>query len=187
MQSTWGADLLDKRTSDELSVSDILTAESAPEAHISSFEQLCAILNLGLKFNIMPTGGVLVPLEIFGLTTGLSDMPSGVFHVDKEQARIHVVQPMSDFDTLAECFPHDHLAGTYIFITALFQRSAMVFGEKGYRYAVTESGRLGQNLMIVAASQGFRAVFETQYYDREIERLIGVDGVEHALLQVIGM
>jgi hypothetical protein len=41
MQSTWGADLLDKRTSDELSVSDILTAESAPEAHISSFEQLC--------------------------------------------------------------------------------------------------------------------------------------------------
>lgn len=188
VQSVWNADLDIDKSAYERSLLEILEFEPGSQGEVSlTFKQLSTILAMSIKFNNTTSSGVpqYFPLEVFGVTSNVVGMPSGVFHFDREQSQVQVTHPIADPGELSTCFPDQEIAETYIFITAIFQRSTVLFGEKGYRFAITESGRLYQNMLISAAAVGVRARLESQYYEREIENLIGVDGVDHALLQVI--
>ncbi len=129
----------------------------------------------------------LLPLEVFGVTIEVEDMPTGVFHCNMGQRQIQFIQERMEKESLKECFPDAGAARAYIFITAMFLRTVMVFDERGYRFALTESGRLMQSILLAAKSLNLSAQCITQYYERNIEKLIGIDGVEHALLQVIAL
>jgi SagB-type dehydrogenase family enzyme len=112
-------------------------------------------------------------------------MPSGLYHVDRNLDRIHLVREQQGSDLLSSSFPEQETAKAYVFITAVFQRSTMFYGERGYRVAVSESGRLLQNILLSAEAHGVSADPVEQYNERSVEKLIGIDGVDHAVLQVI--
>jgi SagB-type dehydrogenase family enzyme len=190
VQSKWSTELDLDKNAFEKSLSDILKLTSEnPGNERLTFKQLSTILGVSIRLNTSVAQGMVnfFPLEIFGVSSNMDTMPSGVFHVDKEHGQIQLIQEGIEEERLSQCFPDQKNATTYLFITAIFQRSALLFGEKGYRVAITESGRLCQNILIAAAAIGVHAKTESQYYEREIERLIGIDGVEHALLQVIAL
>jgi hypothetical protein len=46
---------------------------------------------------------------------------------------------------------------------------------------------MAQNILRSADAEGVTAGLETQYYDRSIEDVLGLDGVGHALLQVVSL
>ena len=188
VQSTWSADLGIDVSAFKKSLTDILEKEHKQRGGLPvTFDQLRTVLGMSVKLIKNTTSGIsaFYPLEIFGYTPGIDTGPSGLFHVNWMSGRIEIVNPNVSVEKLNACFDHP-AARSYIFITAIFQKSAMVYSEKGYRYAVAESGRFAQNILISATAAGVPAKLESQFYEREIENLIGVDGVDHALLQAIG-
>lgn len=154
-----------------------------------SFTELSRILIAGSAVwqRDFDSGISLSPLELYVFISGIDGLPQGVYHFDPQK---HVVQFMDadvSAEQLSEAFPVDGGFPIYLVITALFQRTASSYGERGYRVALAESGRLMQNIILSCAMQSLPARPIINFYDRRLERILRLDGVNHSVLQVIAI
>ncbi len=67
-----------------------------------------------------------------------------------------------------------------IVVTALFWRSRYQYGPRGYRFALLEAGHLVQNALLAAAALRFEALPLGGFYDRELDDVVGADGLDEA-------
>ena len=74
---------------------------------------------------------------------------------------------------------HDS-AALFVFSLEL-PRATLKYGERGYRFSLLESGHASQNLMLAATELQLEACELGNYYDNEVCKLIGADGVEHII------
>jgi SagB-type dehydrogenase family enzyme len=74
-----------------------------------------------------------------------------------------------------------------VFITALFQRSTFKYGPRGYRFAFLEAGHVAQNINLASTAMGLGSVNICGYFDREIDELLGIDGLKHSTIYMIGI
>ena len=72
-----------------------------------------------------------------------------------------------------------------IVVTAVFERTVQKYERRGYRLAVIESGHIMQNLILVGAGTGLRALVSASFYEDELESLIMVDGVTEAVIATV--
>lgn len=127
----------------------------------------------------------LSPLEIYAFVNNVEGLDHGLYHMDKEAKFLRLVDESISDAHFAECLRQGSCGSVHLCFTAVFQRAAMQFGERGYRYSVTESGRLVQAVLHQVASCGLKATINFGYYERAVEDILGIDGVEHAILQIV--
>jgi SagB-type dehydrogenase family enzyme len=138
----------------------------------------------------VPSGGALYPLELYVLAARVESLPSGLYHYDPLR---HVLEPLS-LAVAAErierltAYPELVLpAGALLLVTALFWRSRFKYGLRGYRFALLEAGHLGQNVLLAAAALGATAVPIGGVFDRCVEELLEVDGVDESLVYALSV
>ncbi len=86
--------------------------------------------------------------------------------------------------------PYDELldaAALLVVVTGVFWRSRFKYGLRGYRFTLLEAGHLGQNLLLAAAALDLAALPVGGFYDRRVERLLGVDGVNESALYLFAV
>jgi SagB-type dehydrogenase family enzyme len=134
--------------------------------------------------------GLVDPLEIFVNVAAVNDLPAGLCHYDplRNAATLLVGGDRSAAIAGALLGP-ERAAGSavQIFVTAVFDRLAVSRGERGYRDCLIEAGRFAERLDRAAAGLGLAAVAIGDFYDREIDRLLGLDGVTAGTLAVIAV
>ncbi|WP_156785878.1 nitroreductase family protein [Caldisericum exile] len=64
-------------------------------------------------------------------------------------------------------------------------RNYVSFGERGYRNCIFEAGLLSQKLSDICESLKFEYLNIYNFYDKELNNLIGLDGVDHYLQNMI--
>ncbi len=74
-----------------------------------------------------------------------------------------------------------------ILITAVFQRTTFKYGERGYRFALIEAGHVAQNIDLVAGALHLPAANLGGFFDRELEALLDIDGVEQSLVYAVAL
>lgn len=127
----------------------------------------------------------LSPLEIFIIVSHLEGLTPGLYHLDKDGGVLRLVDKAVTGARLRKCLHDPGVSNVHLCITALFRRSTMQLGEQGYRFAVAESGRMLQAVLHESTTREIRASIIHGYYERAVEDLLGIDGVEHAVLQMI--
>ena len=140
--------------------------------------------NFPRPFRTVPSGGALYPLEIYVHTTRLTDGPCGLLHYDPEQHTIRQVDA-DRTDALAAALvePDNVRNATALFIiTALFDRSVFKYGNRGYRFILLEAGHVAQNLNLMAASLGRPMLNIGGFRDREVDRVLELNGLGHSTL-----
>lgn len=143
-------------------------------------------------FRTVPSGGGLFPLELFFHTTQLTGHPAGLYHYNPGRNRIACLRE-GDFskDIAAALVPfQSELAfqtSVIFFLTALFQRSTFKYGPRGYRFALLETGHVAQNLNLVSTAMGLGCLNIGGYFDREMDAFLGLDGVTHSTLYMVGI
>jgi SagB-type dehydrogenase family enzyme len=131
----------------------------------------------------VPSGGALYPLEIYLHGAQVDGLEPGLFHYSPTDHCLHVLEAddLRGEVAASTLYPqYVERAALVVFITAMFERTTWKYGERGYRYALIEAGHVAQNLALVAAAMGLAAFSLGGYYDREIDDLIGIDGVTHS-------
>jgi len=78
-------------------------------------------------------------------------------------------------------------AAAVILITAVFQRTTFKYGERGYRFALIEAGHVAQNIDLVAGALHLPAANLGGFFDRELEALLDIDGVEQSLVYAVAL
>ena len=137
----------------------------------------------GQPLRAVPSGGALYPLELYVLAQRVEGLV-GLHHYDPLRHRLESL-PLGSGRPAAELSAYPELlepAAALVLVTAMFWRTRFKYALRGYRFALLEAGHVGQNLLLAAAALSLAAVPVGGVYDRRIEDLLGVDGVDESLV-----
>jgi SagB-type dehydrogenase family enzyme len=143
-----------------------------------------------LALRTVPSGGALYPLELYLLVLRVDGLVPGVYHYDPLRGAL---EPLSADVAPAKvealtAYPELVVpAAAVIFLTALFWRTRFKYGLRGYRFALLEAGHIGQNVLLAAAAVGAAAVPIGGVFDRRVEELLEVDGVDESLVYTVSV
>jgi SagB-type dehydrogenase family enzyme len=137
-----------------------------------------------LELRSAPSGGGLYPLELYVVTSRVTGAEPAVYHFDLPGRRLeHLGELDRDALVRATLYP-DLVAGAaaLVAVTAMFWRTRVKYGLRGYRFALLEAGHVGQNLLLAATALGLASLPLAGLYDARVEELLGVDGVDESLV-----
>jgi SagB-type dehydrogenase family enzyme len=139
------------------------------------------------SFRFYASGGARYPLEIYPLVLrGEGILKPSLYHYYVKE---HALENIWEKDFLKEdqewlegalLYPWSRDAAVILFITAVFWRNQIKYGERGYRYILQESGHLGQNLYLVCEALGLGCCALGGFADEEVNKAIDIDGVTEA-------
>jgi SagB-type dehydrogenase family enzyme len=75
-------------------------------------------------------------------------------------------------------------AAAVVLLTNVFRRYSARYRNRGYRYALIDSGHIGENLRLAARSLGLRETAPLRFHDDALSALLGIDGREEAVCAV---
>jgi len=135
----------------------------------------------------VPSGGALYPLELYVVAHRVDGLDPALFHYDPLRHGLELLRPLearawSELSPYAEPLAE---SAAVVAITAVFWRSRFKYGARAYRFALIEAGHVGQNLLLAAAALGLEAVPLGGFFDREVDGLLGVDGIYEASLYLV--
>jgi SagB-type dehydrogenase family enzyme len=94
--------------------------------------------------------------------------------------RSHVVEQGISQEFLGEC-------GAVLFLTHIPQRMRPKYQDRSYRYGLLEAGHIGENAYLAATSAGLGACGVGAFMDDAINDMLGVDGVEEAVVYMLAV
>lgn len=141
--------------------------------------------DLVLHFRNYPSGGGLYPVEIYPVLLRVDGLPPTITHYDPVNHRLDLIRQI-DPDAFKSAFAEvgDLLsqAAVVVFMTAVFARTTVKYGDRGYRLCLIEAGHLAQNLCLTAAASGISSLAHAGYDDDAAARWLGCDGVNEAVV-----
>jgi SagB-type dehydrogenase family enzyme len=135
-----------------------------------------------------PSGGALYPLELYVVAHRVEGVASGLYHFDPLRnclEHLRADDPAVDLESLS---PYGELLRTsaaFIVLTAMFWRSRFKYGARAYRFTLLEAGHVAQNILLAVAALGLAAVPLGGFFDREVDALLGVDGLHEASVYLV--
>ncbi|HET7573295.1 MAG TPA: SagB/ThcOx family dehydrogenase [Gaiellaceae bacterium] len=132
-----------------------------------------------------PSGGALYPLELYAVAQRVEGLEPGVYHLDPARPALERVPADAVATALAEATPLPELvttAAAVLFLTAVFWRTRVKYGLRGYRFALLEAGHVAQNVLLAATALELPALPLGGFYDARVDELLGVDGVDESVL-----
>lgn len=126
--------------------------------------------NWGLR--TAPSAGALYPLEIYAVVGNVKDLDAGVYKYNTEK---HSLIKTLDGDRRRELYnsalQQESIlqAPVSFIIAALFQRTAIKYGQRAERYVWIEVGHAAQNLLLQATALDLSAVPIGAFYDDKVK------------------
>ena len=141
---------------------------------------------------VVPSAGALYPLEIYFHSSHIEGWPSGLYHYTPSNNKVQLLREGYYSQQLSQAMVDPKMilnSAIQFFITGLFERSVFKYRERGYRFVLLEAGHAAQNLNLVATALGFGLINIGGFFDREVDAVLGLDGLGHSTiyLQVMGI
>ncbi len=135
-----------------------------------------------------PSAGGLYPLEIYSIILNVHGLERGVYHYNIARHGLERLSHPVDLERLRSTVFVDGLAETAsmaIVITAVFGRTKIKYGERGYRFALLEAGHVVQNLLLMTTALHLGSCPIGGFVDDYINDLVDVDGLDEATLYLV--
>ena len=132
-----------------------------------------------------PSGGARYPLEVYLLPIN-TVLPPKIYHYYPKNHSLECLFPLKNF-SFKNYFNQPWLSHSafLIIITAVFKRTMVKYGDRGYRHILLEAGHLGQNFYLTSAGLNLGCCAIGGYYDQRLEKLLQIDGVKESIVYVL--
>ena len=141
-------------------------------------------------FRTVPSGGGLYPLEIDIFAWNVSGLAPGRYHFDPLRRLLEVIRLEDMRPVVRSASVYPDLAGdcaAFFVISAMFWRTRFKYGLRGYRFALLEAGHVAQNVLLAASAFGRAAVPLGGLFDRRMDDLLALDGVDESVLYAVAV
>lgn len=141
-------------------------------------------------FRVVPSAGALYPLELYVFNSRVKNLAPGLYHFNPAHNYLRLLSPNTRVDDVAAVLVQPelaHSASLIVFITALFERSTFKYGARGYRFVLLEAGHVAQNVNLVATALDLGSTNIGGYFDRTVDKLLGLDGIRHSTVYAIAI
>jgi SagB-type dehydrogenase family enzyme len=132
----------------------------------------------------VPSAGALYPLELYVLIRNVTSLAPGIYRYRVGRHELALAKPGYSPKALIDAtFGQDWItsAPACISIAAVFERTAVKYGDRGHRYVCLESGHAAESVMLQAVALGLATTMVGAYSDEEVGRLLGLSPKEISL------
>jgi len=139
----------------------------------------------GFALRAAPSAGATYPVETYLVVNRVRDLSMGVYHFDVRGFSLRMLEGGNFSHAVAEAALGQgwmRLCSVVFVWTAVFDRCRARYGERAFRYVFMDVGHICQNLYLAAVSLGLGCCGVGAFYDDEVNRIVGVDGVRESVL-----
>lgn len=141
------------------------------------------------KYRMTPSAGGLYPLEIYFYANNTA-LEKGLYHYNPNNNQIDV---LTRKDIAAEIFAAANGnafvavpdASIVVFITSVFERQMIKYGDRAYRFTLMEVGSVSQNIALTTQSMGLGNCYLGSYFDNKVNQVLGINGVGETIQNII--
>jgi SagB-type dehydrogenase family enzyme len=144
--------------------------------------------NNNISFRAYPSGGALYPLEIYLMSYKVHNLEKGLYHYNASGHYLEKIGLGFGKDELKEIVFTDgmeHNVSVVFFITSIFYRNMVKYGERGYRIILIEVGHLAQNIILTSIANKLNVCPIAGFLDDEINDKLNIDGIEETVQYVL--
>lgn len=142
--------------------------------------------SLAIGYRPYPSAGALYPIETYVLTLRVQDLEPSIWHYDPWCHELELVLREVDEEQLCAAMGSGrHYVKTssiLILHTALFERSAVKYGFRSYRFCLQEVGAMAMCVSLAATAAGVGDLQIGGIFDDLANDLLGADGVSETIL-----
>jgi len=144
-----------------------------------------------LHLRAAPSAGALYSGEVYVVAERVEGLPPGLYYYrvkDHELVSLREGELLSEVAASVERPGAVEGAAAAVVLTNVFWRYRRRYANRGYRYALVDSGHIGENLHLAATAAGLGAAAPLRFHDARLESLLEVDGREEAVcaLHLVG-
>lgn len=143
-----------------------------------------------LDVRAYPSAGALYPIEVYVVANNVEYLKKGVYHYNVAENCLEYILNLSENDLTNKFSIRDQsidCAPITILLTARFRRTIYKYGNRGYRFILTESGHLLQNIALLSTSYGMGTCDIGGYEDDEINEMLGIDGMTESVIGEVAL
>jgi SagB-type dehydrogenase family enzyme len=134
-----------------------------------------------------PSAGALYPMDVYAVVgmQSVARMAAGVYHFEPGDHALSLVKQQDARDAVARaCLSQMWMAEAplQLVITAEYRRISGKYGNRGIRYAMIESGHIGQNIFLQAEALGLKAGIVGAYRDEKLVEIMNLPVTQEPLL-----
>ena len=146
-----------------------------------------ALWQSGAPRRPVPSAGALYPLELYVVALAVDGAETAAYHYDPFRHRLERLGRVDESSLAASLVDPSLVTRTSaaLVVTSMFWRARFKYGVRGYRFALLEAGHLVQNVVLVAAALRLAALPLGGFYDRRLDALVGVDGLDEATVHAV--
>ncbi|MBW2231097.1 MAG: SagB family peptide dehydrogenase [Deltaproteobacteria bacterium] len=163
------------------------TGRSLPLAELSRLLHYTNGVTGGSGLRAAPSAGALYAGEIYVVAERVNDLEAGVYYYTPLERSLIPVRKESSLGAVAAAVERpDQLEGAAaaVILTNVFRRYGWRYANRGYRYALIDTGHIGENLRLTARSLGLADVAPGRFWDDRLNELLAVDGRSEAVCAV---
>ncbi len=174
LQTQWQPDL-----ASDISAALPVQGSIAPLAWLfeQAFVRKPATQAIGAGQRFVPSGGNLASQTVYLLNHKLSDLATGLYHLNQHEASLEAIRPNLSWDELAHAFPSDQLNEQtlgLIILSAAIGRVEGKYGAKSYRLALYDCGAAAEAIEFLAGVAGWQIEQISNFYDQELRDVLQV-------------
>jgi SagB-type dehydrogenase family enzyme len=145
----------------------------------------------GLKLRAAPSAGALYAGEIYVVAERVVGLEAGVYYYSPLRHDFVSIEPGPRLAEVWNALEHPEAvenAPAAILLSNVFGRYSWRYANRGYRYALIDSGHIGENLRLAARSARLSEVSIQRFHDDRLNALLEIDGRAEAVcaLHVVG-
>jgi SagB-type dehydrogenase family enzyme len=138
-----------------------------------------------------PSGGARHPIEVYVLVRNVSGLRAGIYHYAADKHRLELLKRGASSRMISDYLVGQNWfagAAALLLMTAVFPRSHWKYHNAiTYRIIASDAGHLCQTLCLLATSLGLAPFCTQALAESKIEKDLGIDGIEEAVLYVAGV
>jgi SagB-type dehydrogenase family enzyme len=143
------------------------------------------------RMRAAPSAGALYAGEVYVVAERVRELPPGSYYYDVRQHALVQLERGALLPRAAQALERPAAvarAAALVLLSNVFGRYTWRYAKRGYRYALIDTGHIGENLRLSASSAGLREVPFADFHDDALNDLLGLDGREEAVcaLSAIG-
>lgn len=135
-------------------------------------------------YRTAPSAGALYPLEVYLVSGEVKNLDPGIYRYHPDGHKLEKTLDGDKRDVLSKAALGQesiNSAPAVILIAAVYERTALKYGERASRYVHMEVGSAAENIYLQAVSLDLGTVFIGAFYDDQVQKVLKLDQDEAPL------
>ena len=140
-----------------------------------------------LHLRAAPSAGALYAGEVYVVASDVEGLPPGAWYYDVRRHELVELTRGALLERIEAALEQPgrvHDAAAVVLLSNVFSRYRRRYANRGYRYALIDSGHIGENLRLAASAAGWASLELPDFHDDLLNELLGLDGRAEAVCAV---